>query len=98
MARDKYSTGTLVLGIMDAYADSKVRCFESYPALEKFLKEAVDALPDFVQGQTIERFDAPLRLKFEVQKQVFDDESSTVCDVACLEDLDCFSDVLKGVS
>mmetsp|Transcript_54012 Transcript_54012/g.112850 ORF Transcript_54012/g.112850 Transcript_54012/m.112850 type:complete len:253 (-) Transcript_54012:430-1188(-) len=74
------------------------RCFERYSALIAFLSQAVNALPDFVQGKTIESFDTPHRMKFKVQQQVFDNESSTVCDVACLEDLDCFSDVLNEVS
>ncbi len=98
MARDEYYTGTSILGIMDAYADSQVRCLESYQAVVDFLKAAAEALPDFVQGKTVEIFDAPQRSKFNIQEQVFDDDSSIVYDVACLEDLDCFSDILKRVS
>lgn len=83
---------------MDAYADSTVRCFERHQAVLNFLKEAAEALPDFVQGKTVENFDQTQRSKFNVKEQVFDDDSSTVYDVACLEDLDCFSDILNRVS
>jgi hypothetical protein len=97
-AREQYFTGILILGTLNASAYSKGRCFTLFAALRRFIVEAVDALPDVVPGNTIQSFDAPHRLEFKVQDQVFDDEISTVCDVACLEDLDCFSDVLKEVS
>ncbi len=62
------------------------------------MQNAIDALPAEEEVQSIQTLETPHRLKFRIDAKVSDySEGSAVCDVACLEDLDCFSELISEV-